>query len=209
MVLLLVVITAAYVGVAVLAGDIAEGKGYGFWDGRQNPLPRADSGPRLRSMVRHSAGLGVLIGMVVLLMPGTSVHAGASLDCGTDEAGAEAAFHEFASILRAGDRPGVRAALEDKGEFFQLFASAKRPNGGSRTLIYERRPGGAAAEVSRQGGLPITITRFTDGAGEPDDETGSGTLRGTWGDRKFVGKSALDCVEGKAIVLSLSVGKPQ
>jgi hypothetical protein len=125
------------------------------------------------------------------------------LDCGSNRAGVRAAFHQFTAILREGDESSVREALIDAPRFAWIFAgdNANQEN----PLFYAHRPNQVAKKVAARGGLPVEITHFGR-VGSPDSRYAiSGTIRGTWGDHEFEGKSELNCISGKARVLSIGV----
>jgi hypothetical protein len=58
--------------------------------------------------------------------------------------------------------------------------------------------------VAQHGGLPLRITEF--GNSEPPRRTTDFGFKGRWNrTRHFVGKAAIDCRQGKAIVLGVAV----
>ena len=125
------------------------------------------------------------------------------LDCGTDKQGSKVAFHQFMGILREGDEAKVRAVLEDGHDFAWL--SAGTGEDGERPHIYQRRPNDAARAVARHAGLPIVIERFFN-VDKPSRTTDAG-FEGTWGNHALIGKGAINCIDGAAIVLSVAVRK--
>ena len=125
------------------------------------------------------------------------------LDCGSGKRGTKAAFRQFMSVLRTGDETAVRAVLANDPEFAWISAAGGRGDGPPN--VYEKHPDPAAAEVARVGGFPIEITYFYN-VDTPARTTDAG-FKGTWGSRYFIGKGALNCRDGTAIVLSVAVKK--
>jgi hypothetical protein len=123
------------------------------------------------------------------------------LDCGTSKAGSKDALRQFFAILRRGDRVEVRSVLIDPPRFMWLNVNGRR--GGPHVNV-RNDPDKAARAVARRGGLPLTIRRFMN-ADPPGRETGLG-FWGRWNRRRHVvGKAAIDCTQGKVIVLSAGV----
>jgi hypothetical protein len=122
------------------------------------------------------------------------------LDCGDNRAGSKAAMHEFAAILRRGERAEIAFALAPAPRFQWISVDGAEGPG----LLARGDPGEAARVVARRGGLPFEITRFTH-AERPGPSTDFG-FEGVWeGDRALNGKAALDCQMGAARVLSLGI----
>jgi hypothetical protein len=122
------------------------------------------------------------------------------LDCGKGRAGSERALRQFTAILRAGDEAAVRAVLAPRGRFEWISAhDARGPD-----VSVRGNPAKAAEAVARRGGLPMEVVRFSNS--EPPRRTTDLGFSGLWeGNRQFTGKAALDCLLGKARVLSVGV----
>lgn len=122
------------------------------------------------------------------------------LDCGKDRNGSRAAFRQFAEVLSRGDAGLIRSVLADRPRFGWISAHRR----GRALVLVRKRPNEAARKVARRGGLPLEINRFMN-IDRPSRTTDAG-FSGSWGGRKrFVGKGAIDCRQGRAIVLSLAV----
>lgn len=124
----------------------------------------------------------------------------ARLECGSDGEGSKAAFRRFAAILRGGDETQIRSVLVEQPRFAWISAhDAEGPD-----ISIRDDPDKAARKVAVRGGLPMEITHFSN-VERPSRTTDAG-FTGRWdGDRRFIGKGALDCGRGKAIVLSVGV----
>jgi hypothetical protein len=124
------------------------------------------------------------------------------LDCGSGKAGSEEALRQFVAILRRGDRSEVRAVLVDRPRFAWLYVGF---DGRRRAYLdVPDDPDKAARAVARRGGLPLTISEF--GNSEPPRRTTDFGFKGRWnGTRHLNGKAAIDCNQGKAIVLGVGV----
>ena len=122
------------------------------------------------------------------------------LDCGSSKAGSEDALRQFFAVLRRGNRTEVRSVLVDRPRFAWLNVQG---HGGPH--VYARGdPDKAARMVAQHGGLPLRITEF--GNSEPPRRTTDFGFKGRWnGTRHMLGKAAIDCRQGKAIVLGVGV----
>ena len=122
------------------------------------------------------------------------------LDCGSTKAGSERALRQFFTVLRGGDRDQVRSVLIDRPRFAWLNVQG---HGGPHVYV-RGDPDKAARVVARRGGLPLTIGKF--GNSEPPRRTTDFGFKGRWnGARHLVGKAAIDCKQGRAIVLGVGV----
>lgn len=122
------------------------------------------------------------------------------LDCGLSKAGSEDALRQFFAVLRQGNRAEVRSVLIDRPRFAWLNVQG---HGGPHVYV-RGNPDKAARVVARRGGLPLTIREFTNS--EPPRRTTDFGFKGRWnGTRHLVGKAAIDCRQGKAIVLGVGV----
>jgi hypothetical protein len=129
----------------------------------------------------------------------------AKLDCGRGLRGSKAAFDQYLALLRDGDEAAIRSVLGPRGDpargaFGWISVGSKE-----RSIIDIRgNPGQAAKRVAALGGLPLRITEFMN-IERPRRVTDAG-FRGRWGSRKpFVGKGALNCERGTAVVLSVAL----
>jgi hypothetical protein len=161
----------------------------------------------------------VLGSCLVLLTPGCSgggdssasstvaeslSHVPTHLDCGSSVAGSERALRQFFTVLRTGDETQIRSVLANRKRFFWLGVNSVGPHGPQIEARPRHRPARAARAVAQLGGLPLRVVSFTNSE-RPDRETGLG-FTGRWsGTRRVVGKAAIDCTQGKAIVLSVFV----
>jgi hypothetical protein len=126
------------------------------------------------------------------------------LNCGSSVAGSERALRQFFSILRTGNERQIRSVLADPGRFAWLTVGFDGPGGPQWFVNVRHDPDEAAQAVAQRGGLPLIIVRFTNSE-RPRRTTDFG-FTGRWnGTRSLVGKAALDCRLGKAIVLSVEV----
>jgi hypothetical protein len=124
-----------------------------------------------------------------------------SLDCGSTKAGSEDALRQFFAILRRGDRLEVRSVLVDRPRFAWLNVNS---SGHTWPHVNVRGDPDKAARVVARRGLPLTIRRFMNS--EPPQRTTDFGFWGRWNHtRRTVGKAALDCKSGKAIVLGVGV----
>jgi hypothetical protein len=124
------------------------------------------------------------------------------LDCGSSKSGSEGALRQFFAVLRRGNRPEVRSVLVDAPRFFALSVNGD----GNRGPHVNARgdPDRAARIVAKRGGLPLTIAHFMNSE-RPHRTTDFG-FRGRWNrTRHVIGKAAIDCTEGRAIVLGVGV----
>jgi hypothetical protein len=121
------------------------------------------------------------------------------LECGDNRSGTKAAVRQLVEILRRGEEDEIRAVLMPRIDFGWLSVHVAK----GRDLV-ARGPGEAARKVARRGGLPMEVTRF-ENVGRPNRNTDAGFV-GRWrGERHLNGKTALNCNEGRAIVLSIGV----
>ena len=126
-------------------------------------------------------------------------------ECGSGRAGSKAAFRQLATILASGDEGRIHTALADAPRFAWISAlDIPGPE-----LNVKDNPEKAARVVAQRGGLPITITDFQN-IERPSRTTDAG-FGWRWGGEgelprndQLIGKGAIDCTEGKAIVLSLA-----
>ena len=122
------------------------------------------------------------------------------LDCGQGNAGGERALKTFLGVLRRGDAEEIEAVLAKPGRFEWISAHVA----GSLTVSVRQDPAEAAREVAHLGGLPITITHIQNSE-QPTGSTDLGFV-GRWDDARHLnGKATIDCVRGKARVLSVGV----
>jgi hypothetical protein len=130
------------------------------------------------------------------------------LECGHDLAGSKHALRQFFSILRAGDEAQVRSVLADRPRFMWVSVNSNRGSHRGPHIDIRGSPGKAAKAVARSGGLRLRLVSFMNS--EPPHRTTDFGFYGRWGrTRKVVGKAAIDCKEGKAIVLAAGVGPPR
>jgi hypothetical protein len=126
------------------------------------------------------------------------------LDCGSGVAGSEAALRQFFAILWRGHRVEVRSVLVDRPRFAWLAVNSNANIRRGPHINVRGHPGKAAPVVARHGGLPLRITEFMNS--EPPRRSTDFGFRGRWnGTRPLVGKAAIDCTEGRAIVLGVGV----
>jgi hypothetical protein len=123
------------------------------------------------------------------------------LDCGNTKRSAKRALRSFVGVLRSGEERRILTLLAKPRRFFALSAGYR--DGSGIVSSGDRRE--AAAQVSDYGGLPLRIDRFMN-ADRPSRTTDLGYFA-TWrGRREAVGKAALDCRAGTAIVLAVAIG---
>jgi hypothetical protein len=133
----------------------------------------------------------------------SSTTAKSPLDCGKGVAGSEDAVRQFLAILSDGKRAEVRSVLATDGRFWRLSVNGKRRHGPHFNPSPRDRAKTARA-VARRDGLPIEVTSFLNS--EPPRRTTDIGFKGRWnGRRGVIGKVAIDCNQGRAIVLAAAV----
>jgi hypothetical protein len=105
------------------------------------------------------------------------------------------------------DEAQVRSILADRPRFTWVSVNSNRGSHSGPHVNACGDPDEAARAVARHGGLPLRLVSFTN-ADPPQRDSGFG-FRGRWnGTRKVVGRAAIDCEQGKAIVLAAGVRPP-
>jgi hypothetical protein len=128
------------------------------------------------------------------------------LDCGSSVAGSERALRQFFTVLRTGNETQIRSVLANRRRFFWLGVNSAGPHGPQIEARPRHRPGRAARSVAQLGRLPLRVVSFTNSEPPPAHGTTDFGFTGRWnGTRRVVGKAAIACTHGKAIVLSVFV----
>jgi hypothetical protein len=127
------------------------------------------------------------------------------LNCGSTVAGSERALRQFVVILRNGDERQIRSVLADRGRFFAL--SVQGNGKGGPDLSVRGDPDEAAKAAAERDSFPLMLTRVTRfESSERAHRTTDFGFVGRWsGNRRVIGKAAIDCTQGKVIVLAAGV----
>jgi hypothetical protein len=123
------------------------------------------------------------------------------LECGSTVRSAKRALRTFLRRLRADDAAQILPLLARPPRFFAVSVGSEN----SKPVVSARNRFAAAKQIAEYGGLRLRIDRFMN-AEKPSRTTDFG-FWATWkGRRPAVGKAALNCDAGTAIVLAVGIG---